>query len=199
MELDERDLVERVRHGDAAALRRVVESYLPQVLRAARGAGLPPEEAEDVTQVTFMTFLQTLDRFEGRSRVRTWIFGILYRKIAERRRQRGRDDAFEDVDQVVESRFDAQGHWSRPPAPPDQATFDRQLREHLDHCMEELTDRHRMAFVLREMEGLESGEICNILEISRTNLGVLLHRARNALRECLEARGIDRGGDAQLS
>ena len=68
-----------------------VETYLPQILRAARGAGLGPQDAEDVTQSTFATFIEKAPHFEGRSRVRTWLFGILYKKIAETRRVRQRD------------------------------------------------------------------------------------------------------------
>ena len=69
--LDDPQLAARVRAGDADALQLVVQAYLPQILRAARGAGLDASEAEDVTQATFTTFLETASRFEGRSHVRT--------------------------------------------------------------------------------------------------------------------------------
>ena len=79
-------LMARIRSGDPATLETVVDSYLAQVLRAARGAGLGPQEAEDVTQDTFATFIEKAPDFKGRPRVRTWLFGILYSKIAEARR-----------------------------------------------------------------------------------------------------------------
>ena len=72
------DLAAQVRAGDRTAIQTVVETYLAQILRAARGAGLDPQQAEDVTQATFMTFIEVAPRFEGRSSVRTWLFGILY-------------------------------------------------------------------------------------------------------------------------
>ena len=78
-------LAAAIRSRDPAAIREVVRAYLPQILRAAAGAGLDGQVAEDVAQSTFLTFLETAHRFEGRSRVRTWLFGILYRKIAETR------------------------------------------------------------------------------------------------------------------
>ncbi len=81
-----RSLYVREQKADAAALEQVVHAYLPQLLRAARGAGLAPELAEDVAQDTFVTFIETAPRFEGRSHVRTWLFGILYKKIAAARR-----------------------------------------------------------------------------------------------------------------
>lgn len=192
-------LVESVRRGDDATLREVVAAYLPQVLRAARAAGLSAQDAEDVTQDTFMTFLQRAQRFEGRSQVRTWIFGILYRKILESRRQSRREEPFERIDEVFDRRFGERGQWVRPPRPPDQAAFDRGLREHLGECLDGLPERHRLTFVLREIEGLSSDEICKILDVTRTNLGVMFHRARNALRECLEGKGFQGSDHAELS
>ena len=79
--IDDPELAERIRAADAAAIQAVVQAYLPQILRAARGAGLDPDRAEDVTQATFATFIEKASQFEGRSHVRTWLFGILYRKI----------------------------------------------------------------------------------------------------------------------
>ena len=80
------EFLARLQHRDREAVRQVVHEYLPQILRAARGAGLDEHEADDVTQLTFLTFIETLPRFEGRSQVRTWLFGILYHKLREARR-----------------------------------------------------------------------------------------------------------------
>ena len=179
----------RIRAGDRAALEAVVRAYLPQVLRAALGAGLSRERAEDATQETFKTFLETCHRFEGRSHVRTWLFGILYHKLSETRRAAQREERTDDIDEVMEHRFDARGMWARPPAA-DQALSDAQIRRYLEQCLEPLSERQRLAFVLREVEGLDSEEICNVLDVSRTNLGVLLFRARNKLRECLERLNV---------
>lgn len=176
----------RVRAHDEEAIRAVVHAYLPHVLRAGRGAGLTPERAEDVAQETFKTFIETAERFEGRSHVRTWVFGIFYRKVSEMRRDAQKEERGQDIDEVVESRFDTRGMWARPPRHADREVHDREIAEHIETCMEPLPDRQRLAFVLKEVEGLDSEEICNALEVTRTNLGVLLFRARNALRECLE-------------
>lgn len=189
---DDPNLPELIRKRDPAALEAVVHAYLPQVTRAARGAGLDPHQADDVAQATFLTFLETASRFEGRSHVRTWLFGILYRKIAESRRRTGRDRRMDDIDAVFESRFDDQGSWSRPPRPVDGPLHDAEVRALIEKCLEEAPLPQRLAFVLREAEGLETEEICKILDVTRTNLGVLLHRVRNRLRECLEAKGLRR-------
>ncbi len=176
----------KIRARDAEAVRAVVHAYLPHILRAARGAGLTAERAEDVAQETFKTFIETAERFEGRSHVRTWVFGIFYRKVQEMRRDAQKEARGEDIDEVMESRFDARGMWSRPPREADRDVHDAEIAEHIEGCMEPLPDKQRLAFVLREVEGLASEEICNALDVTRTNLGVLLYRARNALRECLE-------------
>ncbi len=190
MPLDHPEFPTRVRAKDPEALQAVVHAYLGQILRAARGAGLDPQQAEDVTQATFATFLETAPRFEGRSHVRTWVFGILYRKIAEARRAHLRDQQVDDIDAVVDRRFDANGNWTHPPRRPDSDVYGAQVRERIEECLESAPLQQRMAFVLREVEDLSTVEICKILDVTRTNLGVLLYRARNRLRECLESKGI---------
>ncbi len=182
---------ERIRAGDPVALRAVVSRYLGQVLRAARGAGLTPEQAEDVTQATFTTFIENAPRFEGRSHVRTWLFGILYKKIAEKRRARDRDRKLDDIDQVFEARFDHAGGWARPPRPADADFEDQEIGGAISECLDAAPTQQRMAFVLREVEGLSTEEIRKILGVTVTNLGVILYRIRNRLRECLEGKGID--------
>ncbi len=184
-------LATRIRERDPAVLEAVVREYLPQIVRAARGSGLGPQEAEDVAHATFIVFLEKAASFEGRSRVRTWIFGILFKKIMESRRSLERERQMDDIDEVVEKRFDRDGSWIVPPVAA-AAVFDREVREHTGECLEGVPPKQRMAFVLREVEGLGSDEICKILEVSDTNLGVMLHRARNRLRECLEGKGVRR-------
>ena len=166
----------------------VVDAYLDQIVRAARGAGLNQDQAEEVAQSTFATFIESAPRFEGRSHVRTWIFGILYRKIQEARRGFAKDRRVDDIDEVFESRFDENRSWSRPPRGPEDDLFAKEARSEIGDCLESVPDRQRMVFVLREVEGLSTQEICKILEASVTNIGVMLFRARNRLRECIEGK-----------
>ncbi|RMH22327.1 MAG: sigma-70 family RNA polymerase sigma factor [Acidobacteria bacterium] len=187
--LDGPGVAEGIRARNPQVIQAVIRTYLPQVRRAARGAGLAPDQADDVVQETFTTFVETAPRFQGRSHVRTWLFGILYRKIAERRRHLDREQRMDDVDDVIESRFDVAGSWSQPPRPADSALLDREVRKQIEKCLDTCTTRYRMAFLLREVEGLSTREICEILDVTATNLGVMLYRVRNRLRECLEAEG----------
>lgn len=188
---DQAALAARIREREPAAIEEVVHAYLPQILRAALGAGLDQPLAEDVTQSTFATFIESAHRFEGRSHVRTWLFGILYNKISETRRKQKRDRETDDIDEVFEQRYSNRGFWTNPPKAVDAAVFDKEVRQGIEDCLEEVPPKQRMAFVLREVEDMESDEICNILEVTRTNLGVLLHRVRNRLRECLETKGFE--------
>ncbi len=187
---DAPDLAARIRERDPGAIEEVVHAYLPQILRAARGAGLDGPLAEDVTQSTFGTFIATAPRFEGRSRVRTWLFGILYRKIAEARRRLQRDHRMEDIDEVFEQQFASGGSWTRPPRPVDAELYASEVRQEIEGCLDAVPTKQRMAFVLREVEELDTEEICKILDVTPTNFGVLLHLARARLRACLEKKGI---------
>lgn len=180
----------RIRVRDPAAIRAVVEGYADQIFRAARGLGLSPAEAEDLCQAVFMTFVETADRFEGRSHVRTWLFGILYRKLAEHRRSEARARAMGELDDIVEQRFDTSGSWQRPPEPADATAIGREIRQQIGGCLEASPLQPRMAFLLYEVEGLTYAEIREILGVSTNHLGVMLYRIRNRLRECLEAKGL---------
>ncbi|MEE8366727.1 MAG: sigma-70 family RNA polymerase sigma factor [Thermoanaerobaculia bacterium] len=186
--LSDPDLAARIRRRDREALAAVADAYLDQIVRAARGSGLNQDQAEEVAQNTFTTFIETASRFEGRSHVRTWIFGILYRKIQESRRGFAKDRRMDDIDEVFESRFSENQSWSRPPRGPDKVLFAKEARHEINGCLETLPDRQRDAFVLREVEALSTEEICKILDVSTTNIGVMLFRARNRLRECLETK-----------
>ena len=91
----------------------------------------------------------------------------------------------------MEGRFDRKGMWKSPPQA--IALYGAEIAEFLEDCQQSLSSSQRVAFVLREVEGMSTEEICNILDVSRTNLGVLLFRGRNRLRECLEAKGVKPG------
>ena len=190
--MDDPQLGQRIRSGESEALEAVVYAYSQQVLRAALGAGLELQRAQEVTQDTFATFIEKASQFEGRSHVRTWLFGILHNKIAEARRALQRDRQMDEIDEVVERRFKPKGGWLRPPQPVDMKLYSSEVGGFLKKCLEFVPTQQRMAFVLREVEEFDSKEICKILGVTRTNLGVLMYRARNHLRECLEAKGVKR-------
>ncbi|GAB4241503.1 MAG: RNA polymerase factor sigma-70 [Acidobacteriota bacterium] len=184
------ELLHRLRSRDPALLEDLVREHTRPLYRAARGLGFPHEAAEDLVQEVFVTFLETLERFEGRSSVRTWLFGILYRKSFEKRRELAKTAREDSVEDVFENRFRPDGTWARPPVDLDQRLDSSRLRQAFEECLERLPPKQRTVFVLRDIEDFPTEEICKTLGVSRTNLFVLTFRARTRLRECLEEKGV---------
>jgi len=149
-------------------------------------------------QETLLAALKAWGGFEGRSSERTWLVGILKRKIADHLRKVYRDRALieaEREDRTVGAGFmesgPYQGHWaSELPVDwgnnPAARLESEEFREILEICMKQLPRRLAAVFVLREMEELDTDSICKELDISSTNVWVALHRARTKLRRCLE-------------
>ena len=181
--------LDRLRRRDPAAMAEAVREHAQPLFRSARALGCNASEAEDLVQDVFVTFLERIDSFEGRSQLRTWLFGVLYLKMHERRRASVKDRATDSLDDVMESRFDSRGKWVRPPADIERLLLSTEIGEVIKSCMGGLTLNQREAFVLKEVDGLDTPEICKILGVSVTNFGVLMHRARARLRECVEAKG----------
>ena len=192
------DRVLAIRKEEASAMEAVIRECLPGLLRAAGAAGLTWDRAEDAVQASLLVFVRRASEYDGRARACTWIHGILQRKIWETRRELRRETEQEEIDVVVESRFDESGSWARPPRGPLEALARGEVQRELESCLQRLPDRQRLAFTLREVEGFETEEICKIIDVSANNLGVLMFRARNKLRECLESRGFEGSSDATL-
>ena len=149
-------------------------------------------------QESLVIFVKRAADFDGRARASTWIHGILVRKIWEERRGLQRDSEHEDIETLMEHRFDGAGGWARPPQGPVEALVRGELHDHLLACLNTLPNRQRLVFSLREVEGFDTAEICKILDVSVNNLGVLLYRARNGLRECLESKGYQGSSDVEV-
>ncbi len=185
----EKTLLDNLKERKSEALTQVVEEHTEVLLRGALARGLPPAEAEELVQDTFVAFLEAVQRFEGRSSVRTFLFGILYRKAMERGRKVSRELATDPVDQLFEGRFGSAGTmWTSPPKGPDDESLTKETGALIEECIEGLTPDQRSTFHLKEVDRLSTEETCNVLDISATHLRVLLFRARNKLRECLERK-----------
>jgi RNA polymerase sigma-70 factor (ECF subfamily) len=187
------EFLERLRKRERAVLETIVDAYLPQLLRAGRGMGFSIDENRDLTQSVFLALMEGIGRFEGRSHIRTFIFGIFYNKVSEYLREKQRAEVNDPIDEVMESRFDAKGRWRQPPLDIEKQVFAGEVQQMVHQCLETVPRAQRIAFYLREVEELTTPEICKKLAIGSTNLGVLLFRARNRLRECLEKKGLKRG------
>jgi RNA polymerase sigma-70 factor (ECF subfamily) len=155
--------------------------------------------AEDLVQETLLAALRARGSFAGRSSVRTWLFGILKHKIIDHIRKISRERPAEDIESfrgLLDEVFDEGGGWK---AGPSEWTTDpallfqqREFWEILQICLLELPPRLNQAFTLRELDGLSAEEVRKILQVSATNGGVMLHRARIRLRECLDIKWFDK-------
>ena len=192
MALRGRLLLEGLRDRDPAAIREVVDQQARRIYRAARGLGFAPSDAEDLAQEVFLTFLETLDRFEGRSAVGTWLFGILHHKAQERRRSHAREDSTDALEEAFEKRFDANGSWLQPPVDADRLVESREMGEVLRDCLAGLPEQQREVFQLRQVEELSAADVARIAGCTTNHVGVLLHRARLRLRACLDGKGVGR-------
>jgi len=184
--------LEALRERDPVALRRVVDQHGRRLYRAARGMGFSPDDAEDLAQEVFATFLQTIERFEGRSEVGTWLFGILYRKAHERRRTHAREEPLDELDEAFEARFNRDGSWREPPIPADRLVAAGETAHALRECLAGLPAQYREVFQLRQVDDLSAADVSGMLGCSINHVGVMFHRARVRLRACLEAKGWGR-------
>jgi RNA polymerase sigma-70 factor (ECF subfamily) len=152
-----------------------------------------PETAADLVQETFLAALSSRQSYSGRSSVRTWLVGILKRKVADRLRMAGRERRFRQADgsgSRTEGMFDRRGHWRTPPldwgGDPFREYERREFWEVLERCLARIPAHMVDAFLERELEGESREAICRDLKITPENLSVRLFRARLLLRRCLE-------------
>jgi RNA polymerase sigma-70 factor, ECF subfamily len=199
--VDETALIAALRDGDEAAFAQLVDQHAPSMLRVARGYVPSREIAEEVVQETWIALLKGIDNFEGRSSLRTWLFTVMI-NIAKARGVRERRDADAAIaastgGTVDPARFRAAddpypGHWKEgeEPSPfphtPEGSLLGNELVEVARRELEKLPERQRVVVTLRDMLGFESGEVCELLDISIANQRVLLHRGRAAVRQVLE-------------
>jgi RNA polymerase sigma-70 factor (ECF subfamily) len=145
--------------------------------------------AEDVVQETLLAALAGEAAFAGRSNLRTWLTGILKHKIVDAIRRASRETAVAPDEGALEELFDERGHWIDPPAAwddPDASLAQKQFFAALEECLERLPAKTARVFMMREHLGYDTADICKELGLTPTHCWVVLHRARVALRECLQ-------------
>lgn len=187
----------------------LVDRYHAGLLRVARTYVSTKEAAEDVVQDTFLGVIRGIDRFEGRSSVKTWMFRILVNRAQTRGQRDGRSQPFsalsDDGSPTVDpDRFEKSGRWvgswSSPPphdAMPEARVLADELGTRLRDVIDSLPAVQRTVLELRDVQGLSATEVCELLDISEANQRVLLHRARARARALLEdyVTGRDTPGD----
>ena len=186
--LNDPDFLKQLRNRDPDAISKLVTTYTEHLFKGALGLGFDDKSAEELVQRVWVTFFDVVVTFEGRSHIRTFLFGVMYNKASELRREDKRHGNTDPIDETMESKFTVDGSWSQTPIDPERFMASTQMMELIQKCIDNLPFTQRMAFCLKEIHEEGSQEICKILEVSNTNLGVLLYRARNRLRECIESK-----------
>ena len=188
-------LVERLRARDESAFMELIQELNPSLLRVARMFVPTAAVAEDVVQETWLAVLNGIDRFEGRSSLKTWIFRILTNTAKTRGERERRSVPFSALDTedggydpaVERSRFTGTGHWAvLPRAWPEDKLLGAETLSVIERAIERLPQTQRTVITLRDVEGWTADEVRNALELSETNQRVLLHRARAKVRNALE-------------
>ena len=201
--LDDAAVIRHLRAGDEGVFRQVVDAYSGMLLRLARSYVASQAVAEEVVQDTWLGVIAGLDRFEGRSSLKTWIFRILVNKAKTRSTRERRTIPFscavpvdDDEDGAIDpSRFHPgdhdrwPNHWAAPPSAwpvPEDGLLAAESRRVVAQAIDELPVAQREVIVLRDVGGWSSEEACEALGISAGNQRVLLHRARSKVRAALE-------------
>jgi RNA polymerase sigma-70 factor (ECF subfamily) len=196
---DDSELLASLRAGDEAAFARIVTDWSRSMIAVARGFVSTEASAEEVVQETWLAVIKGLDRFEGRSSLRTWVFRILVntaktRGVKEHRTLPWSTVAGEDAGPSLDpALFQSGGEphpggWRAAPAAwPEEVAVEGsvlagEVRGELRTAIDALPDRQRIVITLRDVLGHSSEEVCDLLEISQANQRVLLHRARTAVR-----------------
>lgn len=195
-----------LRAGDEAAFLALVKRHHASMVRVAGMYVRSRSIAEEVAQEAWLGMIKGLPLFEGRSPLKAWIFRILVNCAKTRGARELRsapmssfEDASEDERSVSPDRFMREGdrwegHWADPPQPwPDARVESAEMVALVREALETLPEAQRTVMTLRDVEGWDSPEVCELLGISEANQRVLLHRARSKVRALLEARiGKDR-------
>jgi RNA polymerase sigma-70 factor (ECF subfamily) len=181
-----------------------IEKHRPYLLKFAMLQLRDSSAAEDAVQETLLAAMSGAQSFAGQSALRTWLVGILKHKIIDHFRRQNREAPLaSDSDELslddLDGLFQSNGHYAETPeiwTSPDLALNQKKFFEALERCLSGLPDKSARAFMMREIMGMETGEICKELGITPTNCWVLLYRARMALRACLEAGwfGVQKAG-----
>src|SRR5262245_7222003 len=159
---DDRELVERLQAGDEAAFVELVRTYQTRLQRLAENVVSSRSVAEEVVQDTWLAVLRGVDRFEGRSTFKTWLFHILLNRARSAAGKEHRAPPLADDD--LGERFDANGAWATPPVPWAEEAEDRLVAQHLVDrvrmMLPELPEAQRQVLLLRDIEGVPASDVC---------------------------------------
>lgn len=177
-----------LKNRDPAFLNQLFEETSPYLLKFLASQRILGSTAEELIQSAWETFFAKLDKFEGRSQIKVFVAGILLNKVREHRRFQKKAVYEEDSEKIFQQAFSQDGWWNHEVEDPYRAMESKESLQSIQDCMEGLSESQREAFLLREVDGQSTEEICKILGVNVSHLGVLLFRAKDKLRKCLEGK-----------
>ena len=190
--MDDGALLQRILAGDREAFVELVERYQTSLVRVARYYVKNEASAEDVAQDTWIAVLKGLERFEGRSSFKTWLFRIAANRARKTGTREHRVINLDPTDPVASARFNNQGMWIEAPAPftdfIDAKLANAEVVEACREAIRLLPEPQQSVVTLRDVEGLSTSEVSHLLDLSEANTRVLLHRGRAKVREALEGK-----------
>ena len=175
-----------------------VDRYGDDLYRFALARTRDAEKAEELVQETFLAALKSRHNFKQQSSARTWMTAILKHKILDHLRKSKRVQSWDNeeaLDRQIDDMFDGAGHWSVRPkrwdTHPGEHFEQKEFLDILYECLAGLPKRIARVFMMREMDGASTQDICQVMGISSTNCWTMLYRARNGLRRCLQHNWFD--------
>jgi len=192
-EVDDAQLLERLLAGDKDAFREIVMKYHESLVRVARYYVANEASAEDVAQETWIAVLRGIERFEGRSSFKTWLFRITVNRARTKGVKEHRVVAVDIASDrsLLAGRFNEGGMWSDPPTPftdsVDDAITNALIVRLVHESIARLPEAARAVVTLRDVQGLSTTEVAGLLELSEANVRVILHRSRARIRSEVEA------------
>jgi RNA polymerase sigma-70 factor (ECF subfamily) len=199
--LRDADELAALRRGDPSAFMALVRRLHPAMVRLATSYVSSPEVAEEVAQDTWLAVIEELDRFEGRSALKTWIFRILTNQAKTRGKRERRSTPFSALgiqretagDTVPPESFFEEGHrwaghWAVPVHAwelPEEHLLSGEMGEVIRRAIDALPPAQRAVVVLRDCQALTSAEVCDLMGVSESNQRVLLHRGRLKIRAAI--------------
>jgi RNA polymerase sigma-70 factor (ECF subfamily) len=190
---DEQELLRRLRRGDHGALEAVIKLHHAFLVAMAVPL-VGPESADDVAQETWLKAFAAIGKFEGRSKLRTWLARIAINEAHSMRRKRGREVSLDgwgvDSGSPIGSRFNEQGAWDVPPSQwhhetPEELLTEAELYECIRKHLHKLPSDQQSVVMMRELGGLDYPEIAQALGLAEGNIRVLLHRGRQRMHAML--------------
>lgn len=190
--LNEWELIERLKQGDEAAFKQIVESSQGLVYNTALGIVQNPEDAEDVAQEVFVQLYESIKGFKGESKLSTWLYRVTVSKAMDHLRKKKRKKRFA----FVQSLFGMNDELVHDPPDfvhPGVTLDNKEKAKELFKAINELPEKQKTAFTLNRIEGLSYQEISEIMKLSVASVESLLHRARKNLRKTLESFYLKNG------